>query len=240
MTWNVLYKEKADNILELTGKINPDILCCQEITKNSFVNPKRDIPEEISRVLGGEYRYQSVANTLEGQPSDMGNAIFSKLPIVTDTNLLVQTTTSDIDWSYQNRGYVQAEIRIGQKILTVGTTHLSYVDYFVETDARNREADKLIEAIKKKKEHYILTGDFNSAPDSKTIKRIEKILRSAGPPHTQNTFSTKFFKHNDFVVDSLDWRLDYIFTSPDIKVLSSKIIKTDYSDHLPVLAELQL
>jgi endonuclease/exonuclease/phosphatase family metal-dependent hydrolase len=34
--------------------------------------------------------------------------------------------------------------------------------------------------------------------------------------------------------------LDYIFASKDIKVASSEIVNTDYSDHLPILVELEI
>jgi hypothetical protein len=29
--WNILYEEKAENILALVKEIDPDIFCCQEI-----------------------------------------------------------------------------------------------------------------------------------------------------------------------------------------------------------------
>lgn len=83
-------------------------------------------------------------------------------------------------------------------------------------------------------------GDFNSAPDSSTIKKIETRLKAIGPDYSELTFTTKPFQHEAFRVDGLEWRLDYIFATSDIKVLSSKIIETDYSDHLPILAEIEV
>jgi len=239
MTWNVLYKEKADNILALTMEIKPDILCCQEITKDSFINPSRDVPKEISNILGGDYRYHQVLDSLEDQPGNMGNAIFSKYPITRQRHLLLQRGSADIDSSSQNRGYLEIRTKIDNVIFTVGTTHLSYVDGFVETDARNKEADKLVNFLKDKQEKFVICGDFNSAPGSKTINRLEQLLVSTGPPHQLKTFATKPFVHNDFVVEGLEWRLDYIFTTRDVKVLSSKIINTEFSDHLPIVVELE-
>ena len=40
-----------------------------------------------------------------------------------------------------------------------------------------------------------------------------------------------------FEEKELRWRLDYVFASKNIKVLSSQIIPTEWSDHLPVLVE---
>lgn len=240
MTWNVLYKEKADNILSLVKKNNPDILCCQEITTSSSFNNGRNIPEEISRALDASYRYFQVLDSLETKPANMGNAIFSKHPIISERHLLVQRGQGEINYSAQNRGYIEIKTKIDDYVLTVGTTHLSYVDRFIETAARNKEADKLIDAISVNVNKFILSGDFNSLPTSRTISKIESFLKSAGPDYKQKTFTTKPFVHNDFEVNSLEYRLDFMFVTPDIKTISSKIIKTEFSDHLPIVAELEV
>lgn len=240
LTWNVLYKEKADNILSLVKEVNPDILCCQEITTNSYVNPNRNVPAECAEIMKGEFKYFEVLPSLDNQPASMGNAIISKFPILEDRSLLVQKGGADINYSAQNRGYIEVKVKLDDGILTVGTTHLSYVDGFIETETRTKEADKLLGYIRDKDSRFIITGDFNSAPNSSTIKKLENFLKPAGPDHKQLTFTTKPFKHNDFVVNGLEWRLDYIFITPDIKVLSSKIVETDFSDHLPILAEIEV
>src|SRR5665213_1047873 len=174
MTWNVLYEEAADNILKLVEELNPDILCCQEITTSSYINPGRKLPDEISNALGGEYRYLETLSSLNGHPGSMGNAIISKFHIVGDDFGMVQDGDSDISSSFQNRGYLEADILLDSGIIRVGTTHLSYVDGFIETKARSEEADKLLSFIQDKR--YMVTGDFNSGSDSSTIKKLETRL----------------------------------------------------------------
>lgn len=144
MTWNVLYKEKADNILSLVKEINPDILCCQEITTNSHINPGRNVSAEIAEFVDGDYKYLEVLSLLDNQPASMGNAIISKFPIAQSRSVLVQKGGADINYSAQIRDYIEASIRVGEYLLTIGTTHLSYVDGFVESEARTKEADKLL------------------------------------------------------------------------------------------------
>jgi endonuclease/exonuclease/phosphatase family metal-dependent hydrolase len=240
MTWNVLYKEKADNILSLIKRVDPDIVCCQEITADSYINPRRDVPHEISELLGGEYRYLEVLTLLDGKPGSMGNAVISKFPITKSRSTLVQKGGSEIRYSAQTRGYVEISFAVDGHEITVGTTHLSYLDRFVETAERTKEADKLIDFISDNNQKFIVTGDFNSLPDSSTIKKMEKIFKSAGPDHSNKTWTTKPFNYENFRVDGLEYRLDYIFVTADIKVLSSDIIKTDFSDHLPILAEVEI
>ena len=60
-----------------------------------------------------------------------------------------------------------------------------------------------------------------------TVKEIET-----------NEYLTKSFSYNGFTVDKLDHKLDYVFTSKDILVKNIKVIDTEYSDHLPILCEI--
>jgi endonuclease/exonuclease/phosphatase family metal-dependent hydrolase len=43
-----------------------------------------------------------------------------------------------------------------------------------------------------------------------------------------------------FEENELNRRLDYVFASKNFKVISSEIISTDFSDHLPILVELEI
>lgn len=91
----------------------------------------------------------------------------------------------------------------------------------------------------------VLTGDFNLTPDQEPISLIKKYLSdsydvSEKPPY--GPIGT----YNGFNLDSqLDNRIDYIFVRGDINVLKyaalSEIKNNRFpSDHLPVLAKLQL
>lgn len=238
MTWNVLYKEKADNILSLVKKIDPDIFCGQELTSESDFNPGRKIPEEISANLSASFFFKQTFESSDpetGKNFKMGNGIFTKFPISNKQFVFVRNEDGK-----EKRAYIQVECNIKGNILRIGTTHLTFEPWFPMSNIKLEEAQKLHKAIDKNTEHFILTGDMNSTAGSKIINRLSKNLASAGPDHKENTWTTKPFSLKGMTADTLDWRLDYIFTTPDVKVLSSKIIKTDYSDHLPILAEIEI
>ena len=61
-----------------------------------------------------------------------------------------------------------------------------------------------------------------------------------GPDYHEKTWTTKPFSYNGFSENSLNWRLDFVFGTKDIKVISSEIIKTDLSDHLPILIKIEI
>lgn len=98
----------------------------------------------------------------------------------------------------------------------------------------------MLEIIKNKKENYLLTGDFNATPDSPTITTIKNHLINCGPEFSENTWTTKTFVEGDFSENNLNWRLDYIFRTKDIKNMDAKIMQTDASDHLPLLLSIDI
>jgi endonuclease/exonuclease/phosphatase (EEP) superfamily protein YafD len=117
---------------------------------------------------------------------------------------------------------------------------MSYTHQFEITPRKTQETDTLVDIISSHKSSYIFTGDLNAVPGSYTINRIAKYLKNAGPDITQATWTTKPFSYDNFEETELKWRLDYIFATDDIKVTSTEILNTNYSDHLPILAKFEL
>jgi endonuclease/exonuclease/phosphatase family metal-dependent hydrolase len=233
LQWNVLYLEKADNILGLIRQLRPDVVCLQELTQNSLTNPNRDIPAEIAG-YGYGYRYEATS----GQPDlILGNGIFSKFPLLNHKSVyLTREDPANTDFPQYSRAYLEAELDAGQSKLTVATAHLSYSPEFKFYPAKQAEADQFLKLVESRaKGKYILTGDFNAMPDSELIKSMDKMLVSAGPGYDQPTWTTKPFELHGFKADQLKWRLDYVYVASDVKVISSKLVETEYSDHLPIL-----
>ena len=103
-----------------------------------------------------------------------------------------------------------------------------------------QETNALVEAIENNSQNFILTGDFNARPDSEVIKCIQNHVKNLGPDYDQKTWTTKPFSYNGFEANTLDWRLDYALGSSDIVVTYSKVLQTEFSDHLPIIVELDI
>ena len=112
-------------------------------------------------------------------------------------------------------------------------------------EARRQSGKLMVEKIKEiaKNEPVILTGDFNSTPETEQIQTIQMLLRdtrsvTATPPYgPEGTF-------NSFKFDApMDKRIDYIFVSKQFDVLKYGVL-TDAknqrypSDHQPVMVKL--
>jgi endonuclease/exonuclease/phosphatase family metal-dependent hydrolase len=246
LQWNIWFQEKVENILGLVKELNPDILCLQEVTIGSKFNNKKDVGKEIAKALKFNYNYSNAhkyINILEDGTKDSnygGNAIFSRFPIIKNSNFPIINPEDKEDFSYERRICNVSEIKLEkEKIITVATTHGSFNPYFLENKEKLEEINNLVDFFKNK-EKLIFTGDLNASPNSKSIKLIEKQLKHCGPDYKKPTWTTKPFSFMGFKETELKWRLDYAFASKDIKVLNSKIIQTEYSDHLPILTEIEI
>jgi endonuclease/exonuclease/phosphatase family metal-dependent hydrolase len=238
LQWNVLYQEKSENIVKFIENTKPDIFCGQELTINGPGNPTTDIPAMIAKEGGYESFYHSFTANFSGydSPFEYGDGIFSKFPIKEKRKFKLQ----EKEKYGEDRYYIEADILIGSQIVTVGTVHLLYTPYFKITQQRIDEAEKLFQIIANRHDKFILTGDMNATPDSSIIKRLEEMFIHADPNTDRATWTTKPFSYQGFEANSRDWRLDYIFATEDINVVNNKIIETNYSDHLPILTEIQI
>lgn len=241
LQWNVWRKERAENIVKEVKKIKPDIFCVQELIQDSRKNI--DTAKYIAKQLRLNYFYKqaetwSNREELEAQ----GNAIFTEFPIIKKTfSYLQKPLHNPPDAMHEGRVYLEVRCKINKQILSVATTHLSFTPFFKITAQRKKEINNLTKILSDKKRNFIFAADLNSAPDSYTVVQISKYLQHAGPVFSQKTWTTKAFDyHHLFREDKLNWRLDYVFTSQDVKVTDAKILKTKYSDHLPVFVKINI
>lgn len=76
----------------------------------------------------------------------------------------------------------------------------------------------------------IIAGDFNAPPEHDVIQRLlEAGLVDAGAEFPAGTATSQRGE-----------RIDYIFVSPDIEVLDTRVIESEASDHRPVVVDLRL
>ncbi len=241
LQWNILYKENPDAIIETLVKIDADILCLQELTTNSSFNPKLDIPSKISKHLGLSYYFAKAQEWNIIEKRILGEGIFSKFPLENTLHTYLNPPSHEpTDFGTEGRVFVEAGVDINGKKLTVATTHLSYSHKFENTPQRKKEFSVLLDILRKKKDKFIFSGDLNAAPNSEGIQSINRILKSCGPDYKEKTFTHKYFEMEGFIVNDLDYRIDYVFATPDIKILKSEIPHVQPSDHLPILVEFEI
>jgi endonuclease/exonuclease/phosphatase family metal-dependent hydrolase len=241
LQWNVWYQEDIDNILSTIRAVKPDILCLQELTTNFAPQKQRHTAEYLAEKLGMHCFFKAARETIDANGTHgFGNAIISRFPIISAKSRFIRRRNARekaADDLAEPRVYLEATLNVSGERLTVGTTHMSYTAAFRQTAAKRAEADKLLSILQTKRRRFMIGGDFNALPRSYTIRTIGKHLRNAGPPYKESTWTTKPFSYGGFAANTRDWRIDYCFATPDIRVTSARIVETPYSDHLPLLVE---
>jgi len=237
LQWNILYSEPIDHIAEFLLQHKPDIICLQELTIGAPGQTVHDTPAYLAKALGYHYHTKELPIVgTDGTRMLLANGIFSRFPLTNQTSAWINEPSDDAGgFNNEYRAYIEATLELSDgKTLTIGTTHMSYTHRFEPTPAKRAETNKLLELITPHKANYIFTGDLNALPDSYTIQKLGRKLQHLGPDVAEKSWTTKPFSYRGFEANTLDWRLDYAFATPDIEVISSQILSTDYSDHLPV------
>ena len=239
LQWNILFKEKIENILEVLQEIQPDIICLQELKLNDKWNNYVDTAAVVAESLGFHYHFAPAHVSQNG--ATIGNGIFSRYPLLKKESFFVQEPKAAEAKAWdEGRVVATADIDLQGVTLKVSTTHLSYTDRFRETKQKEKEVRKLVTYLQKQGSSFIFSGDLNVTPTSNTIRELSKFLKDCGPSYDEPTWTTKPFELYGFEETELRWRLDYVFATADITVNSARIVETKFSDHLPILVEFEV
>lgn len=224
-----------EDISNFIKEQNPDILCLQEYSNTNKVD---------FRMYPHKYKF------IEGKNTKIGQAIFSKYPIVNE---------GKIDFPNSTNNAVYVDLKRGKDTLRVYSIHLQSVRitpdvYEIDENisdgvtqdrskrmlkrlsAAFKEQQNQAEIIKKHKAdcHYpiIICGDMNNSAFSYVYRSIKGDLNDtfeeAGSGFG-NTYSFKYYPA----------RIDYIFTDKKLVVKEHQNF-TDFenSDHYPIVARL--
>lgn len=237
MSFNIASGQTVDGRLdlELTAstieKGRADIVGLQEVDQNfsertNFFDQVKWLANRLGMHAAFGPNLTEHPATAEWPLQAYGNAILSRHPIKSFRNHLFEKVGAAKE--SEQRGLLEAVIEISGTTLVFFTTHLSLREEQLE-----RNIDQTMEIIRKIGYPAILTGDFNTEPDSHPIKKVEKELHNvfgsaAAHPETYK----KQGEHGQ--------KIDYIFCSRHWEVLHAETIETQASDHRPILSVLQL
>lgn len=240
LQWNIWYKENPEKIASEILRINPDIVCAQELMTND------DGGYNSAKIIADIIKYHYVY--AEGDTWDnredkesQGNAIFSRFPIdSTKSTYITSKKHNPKNATLEGRVYLEIQIKLDGNIVDIGTTHLGLSKRFRANKLRLKEYSNLKKILSKKSHRFIFCADLNSTPNGAISRDTRKYLKNCGPSLSIPSWTTKPFEYHGFKEDKLKWRIDYVFSSKDMHVIDSKIQSVSVSDHLPILTTFDL
>ena len=245
-------------IFDYIKKMDPDILCMEEFLESN--NPRlfsENIPY-VTSTLQYPYHFFARDHRRLNGVYEHGVIIFSRYPIL-DT---LRIRYSGPDSSKTGESLIHIDIEVNGQRIRIFATHLQSLrfdsnDYSaMKTIAKVEDGvmDKSKGILKKFKLAYflrsgqaelvrrekdaspyptILCGDFNDVPNSFTYSRIKGTDNDA-------FLASGFGIGRTYASLSPTLRIDYILTDKKMKVIQFKKAILQYSDHYPLVADVQL
>ena len=152
-----------------------------------------------------------------------GNALLSASPIVSAEVIPVPDPPGRREGCrYETRCLLKAKLENGLTVLVI--------HFGLNPDEAENAAKTVCAHLTDEK--CILMGDFNVTPDNPVLAPIRARMKDTADYFTAPALS--------FPSDTPDRKIDYVFVSPDIEVISAEIPAIVASDHRPHTAEIKL
>lgn len=230
MTYNIHVGVGMDKKLDLqriADVINhehPDLVGLQEVDRGVKRTEGKDEIAELAKMTD---MHQAFAHNLDFQGGQYGVAILSRFPIGTIDHRKYENRREA-----ERRGMIRVEVDVGGKTINFVTTHLDYQ----HDDGRLFEAEQMLKFLQDIKGPLIVVGDFNDEPLGSAYKLMLGGFEDAWLHSRAKDVGLSY------PADQPAKRIDYIFTRRTDRVQAKKawVVRTLASDHIPVVAELEL
>ena len=205
----------TQRIAETVRPYSADVICFQEIYER-IPPPLEDQPARLASMLNRRFTFQRCLDFAFG---GYGNGIA--------TTAAGEVFRHILPSGKEQRGALEIRLRHvgGLASLTVFCTHWGLVD-----SERMLQAEALANLVLAAPRPIVVAGDLNETPAGQAV--VDLLSRTglidSGAPFYRPTF----ISNNPTV------QIDYILHSPDLRVASFEVIRSEASDHLPVVVDL--
>ena len=229
MTYNIHVGVGMDKKLDLQriadviNKEKPDLVGLQEVDRGVKRTEGKDEIAELAKMTRMDYAF---AHNLDFQGGQYGVAILSRFLLRNvDHQMFANKREAE------RRGMLHVEVEVDKQLVHFVTTHL---DYQYE-DGRVFETEQMLKLLSDVKGPLIVVADMNDEPSGDAYKMM---LGKFGDSWIASRAAGDGFS---YPADKPIKRIDYVFYRADaFKVKSARVVETLASDHVPVIAELQL
>jgi endonuclease/exonuclease/phosphatase family metal-dependent hydrolase len=230
MTYNIHVGVGMDKKLDLqriAAVINaehPDLVGLQEVDRGVKRTEGKDEIAELAQLTSMNYAF---AHNLDYQGGQYGVAILSRFPLEKTDHRMYENLREA-----ERRGMIRVEIKLAGRTINFVTTHL---DYQYE-DGRVFETEQLLKFLEGVEGPLIVVGDFNDEPAGGAYKLMQTKFEDGWVTAKAKDAGLSY------PADKPTKRIDYVFTRQRDRLRARKawIVNTLASDHLPVVADLEI
>lgn len=234
----LMTRDSAFNLfLEILDEEQPDVFCLQEC----FVSKK------CVEVLG-EHGYRHHFG-VHGTEASSQLVIYSRTPFV---NVNTMDTRSKCYADVEKNGVTVRICTVHLDSYQLDDNDLAHLEKLSHAQADKAAAKNILEKFKETTRQHdrewneelkpllektdvpiIIAGDYNDTPASYLYQRATRVLKD---PYVEQGrgFGTTY--HGPYPA----FRIDYLLHSPELEALSYRRIKTNISDHYPIVVQFKL
>lgn len=234
-------------MLDFLNDQQADIILLQEVFNGQDKNlkPQYRTYNELQTNLDIQYSHFAPAflEDVDGQEIVQGNAIFSRFP-------LNEIGISHYDVPYGKRKNVREEFHLTPRSLQHVVANIRNIKLHLlntqgiwgldgeDNQRRLAMSDRILEEINGNSP-LLLAGDFNLQPKTQTIRKIEEKLNNVFKNELKTSFNLQrkdLEKYPGFATAVVDM----VFLTHNIKVIRKSCPQVDISDHLPLIATIEI
>ncbi|HEX6132131.1 MAG TPA: endonuclease/exonuclease/phosphatase family protein [Actinomycetota bacterium] len=205
-----------DDVLDTIRRQSPDVVILQEVGRGWPIAGQADDLEWLARHLGMSSVWAPAA---DGQ---FGNAILTSAPVELDRVLALPYGEGP-----QLRSALGAVVG-GEAPLLVVDAHLQNGD---RASTRRRQVEAIL-AVWGDRTPLVLAGDLNMQPEEEHVR----LLEAAGLVSAQDAIGDPADPTARDPLHPGD-RVDWIWVSPELEMTRFEIVRSDASDHLPLVLD---
>lgn len=232
------WEARRDLFVKTIREQHPDVFGTQELYREQGDYVVAKLPDYAWFGMGrkggeGDEHMGVFYRTDEWQVLDSGNFWLSDTPGVPGSDTWGTPFPRMVTWA-------RFERKADGRTFVLFDTHLPYREQ--DDAAREKGAALILKRIARlpADEPFVLTGDFNTTPDSKVHQVLTRHLQDAWLVAPRRSGPEKTF--HDFTGNSdrrIDWILVRGFHVEDVRTVTTHEGKLYPSDHFPVVADLQ-
>ncbi|MBQ8410095.1 MAG: endonuclease/exonuclease/phosphatase family protein [Clostridia bacterium] len=214
---NIDFQVMADAITAC----NADVVGLNEMRGEGVAADYAAQTENLSQLTGLDHFF--FAKAIEFPNGPYGNSLLSRYPIVSAEAIPVpDPEPRKYNGYYETRCLLKAKLENGLCVLVI--------HFGLNPDEQENAVHTILQHLENEK--CILMGDFNVTPENELLRPIRERMKDTADFFAEDKLS--------FPSDRPDRKIDYIFVSPDIEVVTADIPDIVASDHRPHTAQINV
>ncbi len=227
---NIERDKHFDRIFPFLNKINPEVVCVQELNEQDISLFEKTINAKCFYVPMAYWNYKDPVQVF-------GLGIFSRLPISSKKVKYYHGSPDNLptyvngDQNTLNHVLAYVDVKKNNSVFRIGTTHFTWTPDGKLNDFQYRDFPQFLKVLEEASE-IIFTGDFNAPRGGDIFDELARRFTDNVPKKYTTSIDINFHRNPSIK----DLMVDGIFSTPGYNVTDVEMV-CGLSDHCAIVAK---